>query len=1131
MWLKNEVLQRSLNQLQVQGLTKQPHQNKAWSDPFSKCTTTPWSQALHSKSTTTLCDWKQCVHEDKIILRSLPPITDAHSSFNSDSSTEAGSVTEAMAPHGNPQFRNSYTLLGPSCKGELVNFPHCVRNNLTRPVGHRCECSPEKDRSSRLCKTRQHLAVREEVGHSSPTEEGPVISRKIDHDASDLGYHDALVLLRRTSPNFGVHSMQKYHKHDIRQLDSSQTVATVEPASEVERSKILREQSNGATSESNLQRGAHPEFEPETVQNFACQYSRAELILKLVRDLLHAQNYSEIIQIIDKEEDLDTLPPSQRVQLHFILALAYYKMGKLQKAKEYFKQAERVPSIKKGDVAMCNIYLGDIYFASGLYHRAAECYNIAVLMYDADNLASVFRMIPPTLSAIHAKCGSCFRHVSKSVEAINEYKKAIEVAVTDKDRLTAHTSLGNLYQSLGQNAEALQHYESSIKLAENIQDFISLGWAHGNMGNAYLGLYRKDEALFHLQKSLDLTVEHEPTPMAIGRAYNNIGTAYQSLGDLDKAEEHYDLSLSQSIYGNDIPGQARVYGNIGNVLMIRKDYERAIPHYTEVLRLSKDSSTTSTARHNRGCAYYEWAESKMASLEGLNSLSPEFHAPRERVTDSALRVKGTVSTLRVKGPVSEKTENLPAVLVIPSLDKASTSIMPSFRYHVHDSSVDFRQNNRPRLVIESIAELYRQGMTDLREVVAQHEVKFENVKGSSKGLSLSVSLFESNSRTFHRLQDCLVGLGSWRDALLVAEQSRARTLGELMLSRKGRQLQNVLTTPLTLEHIFSIVSSQSSPILYLSYTGARLLGWILLPQENSQSISMEMFEVPLADDQFDGKSLDYHLRYSLTEALVERSYEMYQAVTYDQESSAPVQNLYSLIAKPLLEVLKALDYVGTSKKLVLVTDTYTSFVPFTCLLDPEGRAFLGDHFELQLMPSLLTMGVMDQLPEAIVSLPADPRSMCVVGNPTIPSFYYNESQWNLGKLPHAKREALWVGHILKTTPILEEQATKNAVMMRIMSAQVIHIATHGSASAGFLAFASSSTTSRPGVVVSSVQVLLHPEEVEKLSISPALVVLSSCDSGRGVVKADGIQGMARAFILAGMTLLLCNWLISCSQPS
>ena len=131
---------------------------------------------------------------------------------------------------------------------------------------------------------------------------------------------------------------------------------------------------------------------------------------------------------------------------------------------------------------------------------------------------------------------------------------------------------------------------------------------------------------------------------------------------------------------------------------------------------------------------------------------------------------------------------------------------------------------------------------------------------------------------------------------------------------------------------------------------------------------------------------------------------------------------------------------------------------------------------------------------------------------------YNGEKCNLGKIPFATREAEWVANTLKTTPILHEQATKKAVLMRIMNAKVIHMATHGNASAGFLAFAGMS--SRNGEAAEAKNVLLYPEDIERLNISPALVVLSSCDSARGTVKAEGILGMARAFILSGAQAVL-----------
>lgn len=336
-----------------------------------------------------------------------------------------------------------------------------------------------------------------------------------------------------------------------------------------------------------------------------------------------------------------------------------------------------------------------------------------------------------------------------------------------------------------------------------------------------------------------------------------------------------------------------------------------------------------------------------------------------------------------------------------------------------------------------------------------------------------------------------------------------------MLARKRSQLEYSLTSPMNLQHVFTIVSSQNSPVLYLSHTGSSLLGWVMVPAPDTDSISMELFEIPLADDQFDGKSLDYHLRYGLTEVLVENRFEMYCNIDYNEESTAPVAKLFELIGRPLNMVL---DHIAIKKekmqKIILITDTYTTLMPFTCLYDSESKTFLSDHFYFETMPSLLTMGIMSQLPDPVFELPTDPHNMCIVGNPTIPQFYHNNEVWSLGKLPFAKREAQWVGHILNTPPILDEQATKNAVLMRFMRAKIIHIATHGSSVSGFLAFAALSST-RQGEVLDSSGVLLHPEEVEKLSISPALVVLSSCDSSRGTVKADGIQGMARAFILAG----------------
>ncbi len=777
--------------------------------------------------------------------------------------------------------------------------------------------------------------------------------------------------------------------------------------------------------------------------------------VKLAADCLHAQDYSRMIMALSKE--------TPTIAVLFGCGLAHYKLRKYKDAVKNFTEMDQLASMnlsENGNIYLSQYYLGEISFTQNQHQKAAQHYRKASRAYTTESVAKRYRIVQTSLATIYSKQGSALRQAQKIMEAVKAYKEALKVASTKKDKLAAFTSLGNLYQSLGENASALVQYEHTITLSEELGDFISLGWAHGNLGNAYLGLHQKQKALKHLEKSLQLTIDHEPTPQAIGRAYNNLGTAYQSLNELEKAKEYYDLALNQAIYGIDLGGQARVYGNYGNVLMIQKKYEPAISHYTEALSISKDRSTRSTAHHNRGCAYYEKAEIDKKEILGVGK---------------------------------------------PSGDD-------EFYITYHDPEA--KEKPLSKVYTKSVREKYSNGCNDLTEVVQYHEETFQTIKGSAQGLSLSVSLFETNSRTFHRLQDCLFNLGEWDNALEVAEQSRARTLGELLLQRKTGQLEMELTSPLKLDQIGAILKTVDTCVVFISYTGARLLAWVFIPQQGK--ITTERFQVALEDDQFDGKSLDYYLRYSLADELIENTVEMYSECTYYQ--SPPLTKLYHLFGKPLLEILTKFG-PPFHRDVVLIPDSYTNLMPVTSLLNNASHQFLGDKFCFRTMPSLLTLGILGQLPEVVVRVPEESHNFCVVGNPSVPTFKYQGETWNLGKLPYATEEAEKIAHILKCSPTLHEQATKSVVQSMISVAKIIHLATHGSATAGFLAFAGLGS-SRSRSVSDEKLVLLYPEEIEKINISPALVVLSSCDSGRGTVKADGIQGMARAFILAGAQAVL-----------
>eukprot|EP00731_Ephydatia_muelleri_P035548 Em0135g3a len=498
-------------------------------------------------------------------------------------------------------------------------------------------------------------------------------------------------------------------------------------------------------------------------------------------------------------------------------------------------------------------------------------------------------------------------------------------APDSKSRLPVHNSLGNLLQSMGDYTGALQEYKEAVKLGEDLNNLICLSWAHGNMGNAHLGLHQKDAALHHLKKALALTIEHETTPQAISRAYNNLGTAYQSLEDFKGAEDNFNLALNQAIYGNDVAGQARARGNLGNLLMLKKKYERAVEQYSEV---SKDRQVLSIANHNRGCAYLEWAEQLRSGQNGATS--------------------GISRNLQV--------------LYNPDTMVPSPGFTPT--------------------------ELYRLGASDLTQAIELCNEVLQSTKGSMQGLSLSVSLIENSSRTFHKLQDCLIGLQQMDEALVVAEQCRARTLGERLLEKMGGGV-NHLTPPLSLEQIRYIVKSQEHPT-----------------------------QVEKEKEKFGGKTFDQYVLQSVQEAVVGNDLELVWDVSSSQ--TTPLTVLFDVVVLPVLDML------GKSKQqdlknLILIPDSYTSLIPFV-VLHPEGdfNNTFGSTFSIQKMPSLLVMGILNEAhPTRAVMY--DSRTACVV------------------------------------------------------------------------------------------DILLLPSEVEQMNIKAALVVLSSCDSGRGMRIPDESAGMFMQF--------------------
>jgi CHAT domain-containing protein len=125
----------------------------------------------------------------------------------------------------------------------------------------------------------------------------------------------------------------------------------------------------------------------------------------------------------------------------------------------------------------------------------------------------------------------------------------------------------------------------------------------------------------------------------------------------------------------------------------------------------------------------------------------------------------------------------------------------------------------------------------------------------------------------------------------------------------------------------------------------------------------------------------------------------------------------------------------------------------------------------------------------------------------------------LPALPGSEREAITIAQLLNTKPITGSQATKASIVQQMLKARIIHLATHGLLNEvkrgdlpGAIALAPSGNDD--GLLTSS--------EILDLKLNAELVVLSACNTGRGKLTGDGVVGLSRALISAGVPSILVS---------
>ena len=366
-------------------------------------------------------------------------------------------------------------------------------------------------------------------------------------------------------------------------------------------------------------------------------------------------------------------------------------------------------------------------------------------------------------------------------------------------------------------------------------------------------------------------------------------------------------------------------------------------------------------------------------------------------------------------------------------------------------------------------------------------------------------------------------LRKFAEALCTAERGRARVLTELLAKEYGIQEKATLSETDLNSLIGSLAKSQV--LVFFGSAAYKSILWIMTNEQgpNLEVRSQEKAEVDclleaIFSSLFCGRNVDCEDRSlsALYDIQANADGTQHDKVrekrpleeTDDEEPDAEnlPNQLYNTLISPFADRIQG-------RELVLVPEGSMIMVPFAALQDDSGK-YLSDSCSIRIIPSLSTLKlILDSLENY-----HSQKGALIVGDPQV------SHVTALQQLKAARQEAKEIADLLEVEPLLGEQATKEEVLRRITDVCLVHIAAHGDAERGEIACAPNpSSPQNP----TKEDYMLTMGDIAKVRIRAKLVVLSCCHSAKGkIMKAEGVVGIARAFIASGArSVLVSLWAV------
>ena len=819
-----------------------------------------------------------------------------------------------------------------------------------------------------------------------------------------------------------------------------------------------------------------------------------------------------------------------------ILGKACHKMFDFERALNYQQRCLKIMTRLGDKTRLGNAYsdIGDVYFDRGDTTESTKCYKQHLKIAKENGDRSGEGRASKNMGFVHLRRGNF-------EAAIKDFELCLEIAkeIGDKSHeASALTGLGLAHDNLGHFKKAMEFFQLQLQIAKELADKKNEESSYCNLGNTCLHLGNFKQALVYHTQLLN-SVKESGDRKGEEVAYGSIGTDNYKLGFLKEAIENHErqLEIVKEIGNKD--EEARVCGNLGNDHRSLGNLKKAKYYYELSLKAAKKTKAKAVeggAYANLGIVYrltekFEEAEEnhnrhlkkciELGDRPGEGQAYGNLGLVYADLGDLAKALKYHKLCLEVAKEVEDKALEGHAYGNIGSTYKQLNVIDKALEYH----------------------ELQKKISIEVDDKIGQAKANYSlGVDFGSKGsLCEALHCYESSLSIFSDLRNSLQSNDEWKidlqdvyknvyanlwrvliaqdktgDGLIAAEQGRAQALTDLLKSRYGFEVADHgrPTQEISIDDTLSCIFSN---IVFTAVHMKLICHWVL-QKENvcPRKLSIEhdvhlMLEVTCEkiremvkvedSERCEDRSLD-SLRNNEEES--EGCVQRRPAALPNQDN--PFRTLYDLTISPIIDLIHG-------DELIVVPEGPLWLAPYAAFMDPNSR-YLSESFRIRFIPSLLSL-------KLILDCPADYHAKSgalLVGDPCIEEVYPGQ------QLKSAKKEVEKIAEILHTTPLTGKEATKNEVLKQLSNVALVHIAAHGRMETGEIVLSPNPT--RASEKPSDEDFLLTMSDVLNVRLRARLVVLSCCHSGCGKIKAEGVVGIARAFLGAGArSVLVSLWAI------